>query len=162
MLNAAYKLNRVKANEFLGIMISDLDRMSSMTSIPSVPIAFGLKGYSLPTDTLRNVLEFVLTECEKAGLYVPVCSFDGQWSLVTVTDQDDSPLTTSQLQKDVYQEVKRKSVCELLANITNRNMVRCASIAELSNVVDIQRESQKFIVDAKKEDDRIKPSANTI
>ncbi|KAK3085103.1 hypothetical protein FSP39_024263 [Pinctada imbricata] len=68
VFKTAYQLNRTKASELLGFIISDLDRMSSPGQIQAVPFAFGLKGYSLPTDILRSMLEHVISECTKAGL----------------------------------------------------------------------------------------------
>jgi hypothetical protein len=59
-------------------MISDLDREYSFDQLHSVPIAYGLKGYSLSCSVLRKMTEMVLGECFKKGLYTPVCSFDGQ------------------------------------------------------------------------------------
>jgi hypothetical protein len=67
-LDRAYQLTRNKASEFLGFMISDLDREYLTNALHSVPIAYGLKGYSLPTGTLRNMLEFVFNECLEKGL----------------------------------------------------------------------------------------------
>lgn len=61
-LHMSYQLNRARASAFLGIMISDLDRMSSSLELHAVPVAYGLKGCILPTNTLRSMLEFVLTE----------------------------------------------------------------------------------------------------
>ncbi|KAL5011712.1 hypothetical protein ScPMuIL_010263 [Solemya velum] len=138
VFNASYQLNRTKGSEFLCFLISDLDRMPCPTGIPPVPIAYGLKGYSLPTDTLRNMLEFVLSECVKSGLYVPVCSFDGQWARLTVRDRNNSPLTLFQLQKDVYQEVRKLTISNLVANICNKNVVRCSTLQEMKKFVHIE------------------------
>ena len=162
-LNTSYQLNRMKASEFLGFMISDLDRMSSTSGIPAIPIAFGMKGYSLPTETLRRMLEYVLCECARAGLYVPICSFDGQWSRLTVRDQNDYPLTLLQLQKDVYQDVRKMSTGQILTNLTSRNLVRCLTMTELSQVIEIEAESsQKVVVGGKKMDDKIEISPRIV
>lgn len=80
----------MKATEFLGFMISDFDRMFTFSGITSIPVSFG---YSFPTETLRKIVEYILVEYAKVGLYIPVCSFDGQWALLTVRDRDNLPLT---------------------------------------------------------------------
>ena len=41
-------------------MISDLDREYSFDQLHSVPIAYGLKGYSLSCSVLRKMTEMVL------------------------------------------------------------------------------------------------------
>jgi hypothetical protein len=66
------------------------------------------------------MLESVLCECAKRGLYVPVCSFDGQWSRITVRGQNDSPLTLLQLQKDMYRDVRKMSVGQIITNIATK------------------------------------------
>lgn len=77
-LESAYNLTRTRASEFLGFMISDVDRNYREEEFHSVPIAFGLKGYSLSNKVMREMMEYVLLECHNRGLYTPVCSFDGQ------------------------------------------------------------------------------------
>lgn len=78
---------------------------------------------------------------------MPVCSFDGQWSRITVRDQeDDDPLTILQLQKVVYQNVKKRPVSQLLSAITDRSVVRCMCFEEVSEIVEITRTSGKIVV----------------
>jgi hypothetical protein len=38
-----------------------------------------MKGYSLKTETLRNMIFHVLDEWHRRDMHVPVISFDGQW-----------------------------------------------------------------------------------
>ena len=53
----AYKLSKAKTCEFLGFTISNLDREYKTKQLHSMPIADGLKGYSMSTDTLRSMIE---------------------------------------------------------------------------------------------------------
>ena len=82
----AEKLTRPTASEILVFMLSDLDRTFDPEKTHSIPIAYGLKGYSLRSDVMRSMISFVRSECQKVGLSVPVVSFDGQWSRVGVRD----------------------------------------------------------------------------
>ena len=75
----AYDLTRKPCIRILGFMLSDCDRRFKDEGYHSIPIAYALKGYSLPTQTMRHMMERVLLECTERGLYVPVCSCDGQW-----------------------------------------------------------------------------------
>ena len=124
----AYNLTRKKASELLGFMISDLDREYSFDQLHSVPIAYGLKGYSLSCSVLRKMTEMVLGECFKKGLYTQVCSFDGQWSALVVRDRNNNPLTVLQLQKDVFTKVKKMPKSEILSKILNSNCVDAGSL----------------------------------
>ena len=64
-IGSAYNLTRTRASEFLGFMISDLDRQYREEEMHAVPIAYGLKGYSLPNSVMRDIMEYVLLECSK-------------------------------------------------------------------------------------------------
>lgn len=123
-----YDLTRAKASELLAFMISDLDREYSFEQLHSVPIAYGLKGYSLPTSALREMIDTVLGEGVKRGLYTPVCSFDGQWSRIAVRDRHNRPLTVLQLQKDVFRECRKLSKPEIIRLMSSRNMIKSSEI----------------------------------
>ena len=57
-------------------------------------------------------MEFVLLECHRRGLYVPVCSLDGY--RLAVRDRSDNPLTLLQLQKEVWKSVQTLDKSRLL------------------------------------------------
>ena len=134
----AYILTRTKATEFLGFMLSDLDREYHSERHPAVPVAYGLKGYSLPTTTIRKMIEFVLKECWDKGLYTPICCFDGQWSHMAVRDGEENPLTILQLQKTVFSSVKRLSKSEIIRNISALNVIKCNNLEELTKIANLE------------------------
>ena len=137
-LDRAYQLVRNKASEFLGFMISDLDRNYNIDMLHSVPIAYGLKGYSLPTSALRTMIEIVLKECSRRGLYVPVCSFDGQWCRLVIRDRNDYSLTVFQLQKDVFYNARQATKTDLVNRISQSNIVETKSFEELQQSVNVE------------------------
>lgn len=134
-VESAYKLTKPKASEFLGFMISDLDREYKAEQLHSIPIAYGLKGYSMPTTTLRCMIEQVLSECKQRGLYVPVCSFDGQWCRLVVRDREENPLTVLQLQKDVYASVRKMSKGEIIKRISQTNVITLQKEANMNDII---------------------------
>ena len=137
-LESGYQLTRSRASEFLGFMLSDLDRFFKEAELHAVPIAYALKGYSLSTQTLRSMMEFVLLKCHRRGFYVPVCSSDRQWHKLAVRDRSDNPLTLLQLQKEVWKNVKKLDKSRLLHEISSLNVVsNVENITELSQVVEI-------------------------
>ncbi|XP_053383231.1 uncharacterized protein LOC123562931 [Mercenaria mercenaria] len=145
-INRAYELSRTRASEFLGFMVSDLDREYNSERYHAVPVAYGLKGYSLPTQTLRDIIEYVLRECWSKGLYIPICSFDGQWFRMAVRDRNEKPLTVLQLQKDVYADVKRMSKGQIIKSISELNLVQLQSDAVPEDIIEIRREGTKVIL----------------
>lgn len=61
-VESAYNLVRFRASEFMGFMISDVDRQYREEEMYAVPIAYGLKGYSLLNAVMREMMEHVLLE----------------------------------------------------------------------------------------------------
>lgn len=56
------------------------------------------------SDSMRSMIDQVLQECYDRGLYIPIVSFDGQWSNIAIRDRKGNALTLLQLQKDVQRE----------------------------------------------------------
>jgi hypothetical protein len=136
-LESAYNLTRTRASEFLAFMLSDVDRNYKEEEFHSVPIAYGLKGYSLPNQVMREMMEYVLLECYKRALYTPVFSFDGQWYRMTVHDRTDRPLTLLQLQKGIWDSVKKIAKKDMLKEITTANLVSVPDYVSLSERVNL-------------------------
>ena len=115
-IKTAWGLCRQKTTEVLVFLAANLDRIKKAESQHASPIAYALKGYSMKTKVMRLMLDRVLQVCYETGLYCPVISFDGQWYLIAIRDNNDKPLTMLQLQKDVFQEAKKISQSRLLPN----------------------------------------------
>ncbi|KAH3864844.1 hypothetical protein DPMN_027873 [Dreissena polymorpha] len=80
----------------------------------TAPVCWFTKGYSLDCSTMRMIAEHVMNECKKAGIHIPAVSFDGQWHVLSVRDDNDKPLTVLQLHKDVWREVEKKKKLDIL------------------------------------------------
>lgn len=106
-LESAHNIAKPVASEILMFILSDLDRMFHPEQPHAFPVCYGMKGYSLKTETLRNMIFHVLDEWHRRDMHVPVISFDGQWYRLLVRDSNGRPLTKLQLQKDVFGEAKK-------------------------------------------------------
>ena len=83
-------------------------------------------------------MEFILFECYRRGLYVPVCFSDGQCQILVVDDRSDIPLTLLQLQNEVWESVKKLDKSRLLYEISSLNVVfGVENITELNQYVEI-------------------------
>ena len=133
----AWGLSRQKATEVLVFLAADLDRIRRPESQYASPIAYAFKGYSMKTKVMRLMLDKVLQVCYENGMYCPVVSFDGQWYLIAIRDNNDRPLTVLQLQKDVFQEAKNQSKSALTKHMFNTNVVEVSDLEELRRVVDL-------------------------
>ena len=123
ILEDAEHLTRQVASEILVFMLSDVNREYKPERPHAIPIAYGLKGYSLKAETLRNMIAFVLRECEARGLRVPIVSFDGQWSRIALRNDVGDPLTVLQLQKDVFMTARSMPKSEQISQLMSSNRV---------------------------------------
>ena len=85
-------------------MLNDLDRRYRMDIPNAYPIAYAMKGPSLPCSSFRSMVEEVIAACRRHGLHVLPISTDGQWGRFGVRDENETPLTLVQLAKDVWKE----------------------------------------------------------
>ena len=91
----------------------------------------------MKSDVMRSMIECVLEECYKRGLYTPVVSFDGQWFFLAVRDTSGKPLTILQLQKDAYAEAKHESKSDLVKSMLNANKLNATDFYDVIEKTDI-------------------------
>jgi hypothetical protein len=118
-----YELQRIPATEAVVFLCCDLDRKWEEDRAHSVPVCWFPKGGSLDTSTMRKIVECVMNSCKEKGLYVPALSFDGQWHCIAIRDETEAPLTTLQLQKDVWNKVEKKSKRDIITEFCDLNKV---------------------------------------
>ena len=123
-IESSYQLARKKATELLVWLISDVHRTWKPEISHSIPVAYGLKGYSLPARAMRNMCEEILQECFDKGMHVAWTTFDGQWMPLANRDANGKTLTLLQLQKDVWLEVKSKSMAELCQTLSSTKTMK--------------------------------------
>ena len=140
-IKEAYQLLRTPAKEVLVALITDVDRIKSPSSdVPhAVPVAYGLSGYSLKVENVRDMIYNILMACKKRKLHVPVISFDGQFYKIAVRSKTGKPLTLLQLQKDVWQESKKMTKAQQINYMMQANEVSDVhDFATLCRAVDIK------------------------
>ena len=64
----AYELNRSPATEILAFILTDTNRSKKKDTIPHVPIAYALKGPSLPKSVSHQMIEQVRDKCKEKGV----------------------------------------------------------------------------------------------
>ena len=102
VLEETYEICRKKATEVVVWLLSDTDRSWNIEVPHSLPVAYAMKGYSLPIKPMRDMHEHILNECREKGIEVVCSCFDGQWIKLATRDLNNRPLTLLQLQRDVY------------------------------------------------------------
>ena len=133
-----YNLLRQKATEVMVWVLTNKDR-NSMQEIPcSIPIAFGLKDYKLTASAMRQATEF---ECQKRRIRIDSLSADGQWILLMNRDEFGRPSTIYQLQKDVWQSVRKMSKAEIVRKLRSINVVDTSKIFDNDEVISVKKDS---------------------
>ncbi|KAH3717370.1 hypothetical protein DPMN_060156 [Dreissena polymorpha] len=115
-----FELLREKATEVVVFLCSTIERCNTSKCL-TASVCWFTKGYSLDCSTMRTIAEHVMNECKKAGIHIPAVSFDGQWHVLSVRDDNDKPLTVLQLQKDVWREVEKKKKLDILKELKDLN-----------------------------------------
>lgn len=124
ILEETYEICRKKATEVLVWLLSDTDRCWNIEVPHSLPVAYAMKGYSLPNQPMREMHEHILDECYKRGIDVVCSCFDGQWIKLATRDQDDRPLTLLQLQRDVYDNACKEKRTAIVKNLSEMVIVK--------------------------------------
>ena len=135
IIEEAYELQRRKATELLAFVISDTDRIHSAEHPNQIPIAYALKGYSLSTDALCNMVIVVQNKCKEHGIDILCEGTDGQWARNCMRAEDGSPSTRIQFQKDVWNKFVRNSKATLYNNLLSYSKVDKGCLEELSGLI---------------------------
>ena len=123
------------AKEVIVAMLSDLDRTRQPDIPHAVPVAYGLSGYGLKTEVMRNIILHVIQECERKSLRVDVVSTDGQFCKLATRSHSNLLLTLLQLQKDVWEECRK--VFRKVTQFCNFKPLQ--SYAQLQETVDFEK-----------------------
>ena len=97
----AYNLKRTFASQVVVHLLSDLDRMWKSELPHAVTVMYYYRGYSLPMDTARTLLEHCRNACKAKGLDIVATASDGEFLPLMVKDKNQNPLTMYQLSKVV-------------------------------------------------------------
>ena len=130
-IEISHNLCSNKASEVLVFLLADLDRMYKPDVPHAFPVVYAFKGYSMKSESMRKMIQDVLKELFIQGLYTPVVSYDGQWASSAFKDEYGDALTLLELQKQVYNDIKKRTKCQLTEFIFKMASVNSNSYVEL-------------------------------
>ncbi|MEW8545065.1 MAG: YqaJ viral recombinase family protein, partial [Candidatus Thiodiazotropha sp.] len=133
-LKHTYELNRSLASEILVFMVNDLNRQYHFEISNSHPIAYAMKGSSLPANNFRQMVDHVIAACESKGLPILVICTDGQWARYGARDFDEQPLTVLQVQRDTWKEAKSETKQNLQKWLKGLNFVNTENENALAQI----------------------------
>ena len=137
-----YQFTRVLATEILVFVITDLDRLFHFEHNNAHILAYGMKGFTLLTDTYRKMLLYVLSLCKAKNLYIPLVTSDSAFQRVAVRSASNEPLTLLQLQKDVWSEAKKTQKSAIISHFKNLNKFNSECVNVSSHPIVVHQENR--------------------
>ena len=96
---------RVEASEILAFVVTDSERINRPGIPPHLPIAYGLKGHSLPMRTMLEMLNDIRNELHAVNASILCEVYDGQFHSIIVKNSNGQPLTRIQFMLQKFREI---------------------------------------------------------
>ena len=109
LLHNAYHIVREEAAEIIAFVVSDSTRVPQPGVPHHIPIAYGLKGHSLPMDIMRAMVNDVRDECVRHHVNVRCEVYNAQFLNLVRYSEDGTPLTRLAFFQQYFREVKKWS-----------------------------------------------------
>ena len=108
MIEEGYNFLRVEALEILAFVATNSDRIIQPGIPPHLPIAYAMRGHSLPMRIMRNMVNDIRNELQKRNTSVLCKVYDGQFYQLIVRSENSEPLTRLQMIHDHFNTVMKK------------------------------------------------------
>ena len=108
LIEEGYNFLRVEASEILAFVVTNSDRIIQPGIPPHLPIAYGMRGHSLPMKIMRNMVNDIRNELQKHNTSVLCEVYDGQFHQLIVRSENSEPLTRLQMMHDHFNTVMKK------------------------------------------------------
>ena len=108
LIEEGYNFLRVEASEILAFVATNSDRIIQPGIPPHLPIAYGMRGHSLPMRIMRNMVNDIRNELQKRNTSVLCEVYDGQFHQLIVRSENSEPLTRQQMIHDHFNTVMKK------------------------------------------------------
>ena len=133
VINDTHNICRKKSSEILLFMLSDSDRMKLVNdNTYTHVIGYGMKGYSLPVNILREMVEFLQNILQDYKISVLCESFDGQWANLAFKDRNGEPLTLYHLLSKSWEQVHNLSRRSILLKLRNISTIQCVDLVTVT------------------------------
>ena len=108
LIEEGYNFLRVEASEILAFVATNSDRIIQPGIPPHLPIAYRMRGHSLPMKIMRNMVNDIRNELQKRNTSVLCEVYDGQFHQLIVRSENSEPLTRLQMMHDHFNTVMKK------------------------------------------------------
>ena len=87
LIEEGYNFLRVEASEILAFVATNSDRIIQPGIPPHLPIAYGMRGHSLPMKIMRNMVNDIRNELQKRNTSALCEVYDGQFHQLIVRSE---------------------------------------------------------------------------
>ena len=109
IIKCGHHIVREESSEILAFIVVDSSRIP-VKGIPChLPIAYGLKGYSLPMNIMRSLINDVHNKCVVNNVKVHCECYDGQFLQLVRCSEEGKPLTRLTLMQEFFKSMPLKN-----------------------------------------------------
>ena len=109
IIKCGHHILREESSEILAFIAVDSSRIP-VKGIPChLPIAHGLKGYSLPMTIMRNMINDVCNKCVEYNVKVRCECYDGQFLQLVRYSEEGNPLTRLTVMQEFFKSMPLKN-----------------------------------------------------
>ena len=124
----------IEATEILAFVATDCQRTYQSGIPPHLPIAYGLRGPSLPNAVMQNIVNDIRDELQFNDTTVLCEVYDGQFHKLIVESEDGWPLTRLQHATKHFNEIlQNNDKEELLEFIMNYSQISPSDVIDIQN-----------------------------
>ena len=117
LLKEAYHIVREEAAEIIAFVAADSTRVPQPGLPRHIPIAYCLKGHSLPMTIMWHLINDFRDSCKATNVQVHCEAYDGQFFNLVHYSADGSPLTRLSFIQEYYKEVKKWSKMQCINHL---------------------------------------------
>ena len=126
---------RVEASEILAFVVTDSERINRPGIPPHLPVAYGLKGHSLPMKTMLEMLNDIRNDLHAVNASILCEVYDGQFHSIIVKSINGQALTRIQFMIQKFREVMRDhDKKDLLLELANHSKMNEEDLEELKKL----------------------------
>ena len=138
LFHEIHKVLHRLAKEVLVFMISTKDRFQHGNIPNAMPLAYALKGNSISTKEVWDLVKIMKDKLAENGIPVLVYCYNGQWKNLVCFNDDGEPLTRLQLNIKTWSKISKMSIDQLfqdfstIAGVCQANKYMLSSSAKLT------------------------------
>ena len=134
VITEGFNFLRVEASEIIAFVATDSDRVAKPGILPHLPIAYGLRGSSMPMKIMRNMIDDIRDELKEQNSKVLCEVYDGQFHPIIVKSEDGKPLTRLQLSQQYFKDTMRNNTKQdLLSKLMFYSTLVDSDLEDLEN-----------------------------